>query len=304
MKLYNTVEVPVEEFASNLNLQIVYGGRGKVPVNSRNVTRPGLQLSGYFEHFDHNRIQVIGMAEHEYCATMSDQKKGKMFYELFSRNVPCLIVARSLEITQTVINEAKKFECPIFLSPNVTTHVVNDIYAYLTRLLAPETRRHGVLMDVSGVGVLIEGHAGIGKSELALELINRGHRLVADDSVIIRLVNDVLVGTSPERIRNYMEIRGLGIINVQTMWGPGSVRQEKTIDIVVELEKWDQEKKYDRIGDESLTENILGVDMFKLLIPVSPGRNIPTIIETAARKYRLKQNGYDAATELLEKVMK
>ena len=244
------------------------------------------------------------MAEHEYCATMSDQKKGKMFYELFSRNVPCLIVARSLEITQTVINEAKKFECPIFLSPNVTTHVVNDIYAYLTRLLAPETRRHGVLMDVSGVGVLIEGHAGIGKSELALELINRGHRLVADDSVIIRLVNDVLVGTSPERIRNYMEIRGLGIINVQTMWGPGSVRQEKTIDIVVELEKWDQEKKYDRIGDESLTENILGVDMFKLLIPVSPGRNIPTIIETAARKYRLKQNGYDAATELLEKVMK
>ena len=304
MQLYNTVKVPVEDFAKNLELEIVYEGRGYVPVNSRNVSRPGLQLTGYFEHFDTNRIQVIGMAEHEYCATMKVEKKAGAFNALFSRSIPCLIVTRSLEITETVIDEAKKYECPIFLSTNVTTHVINDIYAYLTRLLAPETRRHGVLMDVSGVGILIEGNAGIGKSELALELINRGHRLVADDCVIVRLVNDVLIGTAPERIRNYMEIRGLGIINIQTMWGPGSVRQEKTIDIVVQLEKWDSEKEYDRIGDVNITENILGVEKFKLLIPVSPGRNIPTIIETAARKYRLKQNGYDAAQELLDKVLR
>lgn len=304
MNSTNFIKVPVAEFVSELNLQTLYEGRGYVPVNSRNVSRPGLQLTGYFEHFDHNRIQVVGMAEHEYIKSKGEKEEVIAFKELFKRDVPCLIVTRSLGVSEAIIETAKEYQCPVFLSPNVTTHVINDIYSYLTRILAPETMRHGVLMDVSGVGVLIEGNAGIGKSELALELINRGHRLVADDSVIIRLVNDTLIGTAPERIRNYMEIRGLGIINIQTMWGPGSVRQEKTIDIVVQLEKWDETKEYDRIGDVNFTAEILGVERFKLLIPVSPGRNIPTIIETAARKYRLKQNGYDAAKELLEKALK
>ncbi len=298
-----TVNVSVEELAKELKLEIVSEGRGFIPLSSQNISRPGLQLTGYFEHFDHTRIQVIGMAEHEYVLGMEKSAATKVFNELFSRDIPCLIVSRGLSIPDEIKVAAEKNDCPIFSTPQITTQVINDAYAYLSRQLAQETMRHGVLMDVSGVGVLLEGNAGIGKSEIALELINRGHRLVADDSVIIRLINDKLVGTAPERIRNYMEIRGLGIINIQTMYGPGSVRMEKAVDIVVNLEKWDEGKEYDRIGDINLYEEILGVEVFKLLMPVSPGRNIPTIIETAARKFRLKQIGYDAAQELLEKAL-
>ena len=299
-----TVKVSVNDFAAALDLQVVVEGKGFIDLCSQNISRPGLQLTGYFEHFDRTRIQVIGMAEHEYIETLSPAAREKVCGQLFGRNIPCLIVARNLDIHKEIIDAAEKNNCPIFLSRQITTQVVNDIYAYLSRLLAHETMRHGVLMDVAGVGVLIEGDAGIGKSEIALELINRGHRLVADDCVIIRLINENLIGTAPEKIRNFMEIRGLGIINIQTMYGPGSVRQEKGIDIVVQLEKWDESKEYDRIGDVNITANILGIEKFKLLIPVSPGRNIPTIIETAARKYRLKQIGYDAAQELLEKTLK
>lgn len=296
-------KVSVDEFARAIGLTIVDEGRGVIPVESDNISRPGLQLTGYFEHFDRTRIQVIGMAEHEYLQTLKKEKKIKVFKELFSRNVPCIIVTRGLEITSEFLSVAREYGCPVFLSEKITTQVFNDVYNFIIRLLAPETMRHAVLLDVSGVGVLLEGNAGIGKSEIALELISRGHRLVADDCVVVRLVNDELIGTAPERIRNYMEIRGLGIINIQTMYGPGSVLEEKEIDIVVCLEKWDSEKKYDRIGDEQVVEKILGVERFKLVMPVSPGRNIPTIIETAARKYRLKQKGYDAAKELLQNTM-
>lgn len=298
------VNVTAEDFAKALDLTIMEKGRGIVPLCSRNIIRPGLQFTGYFEHFDHNRIQVIGMAEHEYMNGMPIDFTLSVFTELFRRNIPCLIISRGLSIKPEILKIAKDYGCPVFGSQQITTHLINQTYSYLSRLLAKETMVHGVLVDVSGVGILLEGDAGIGKSEIALELINRGHRLVADDCVIIRLINEHLSGTAPEKIRNYMEIRGLGIINIQTMYGPGSVRMEKGIDIVVKLERWDEKKEYDRIGDIDFTENILGVEVFKLLIPVTPGRNIPTIIETAAKKYRLKQVGYDAAHELLGKVLK
>ncbi len=298
------VNVTAEDFAKALDLTIMEKGRGIVPLCSRNIIRPGLQFTGYFEHFDHNRIQVIGMAEHEYMNGMPMDFTLSVFTELFRRNIPCLIISRGLGIKPEILKIAKDYGCPVFGSQQITTHLINQTYSYLSRLLAKETMVHGVLVDVSGVGILLEGDAGIGKSEIALELINRGHRLVADDCVIIRLINEHLSGTAPEKIRNYMEIRGLGIINIQTMYGPGSVRMEKGIDIVVKLERWDEKKEYDRIGDIDFTENILGVEVFKLLIPVTPGRNIPTIIETAAKKYRLKQVGYDAAHELLGKVLK
>ena len=298
------VNVTAEDFAKALDLTIMEKGRGIVPLCSRNIIRPGLQFTGYFEHFDHNRIQVIGMAEHEYMNGMPMDFTLSVFTELFRRNIPCLIISRGLGIKSEILKIAKDYGCPVFGSQQITTHLINQTYSYLSRLLAKETMVHGVLVDVSGVGILLEGDAGIGKSEIALELINRGHRLVADDCVIIRLINEHLSGTAPEKIRNYMEIRGLGIINIQTMYGPGSVRMEKGIDIVVKLERWDEKKEYDRIGDIDFTENILGVEVFKLLIPVTPGRNIPTIIETAAKKYRLKQVGYDAAHELLGKVLK
>lgn len=297
-------EVSAEEFARALNLQILESGRGYVPLASKNISRPGLQLAGYFEHFDRTRVQVVGMAEHEFLVGLGDDNMKRVIDELFGRDIPCLIVARNLDVPEVMSIAARKNGCPLFITGQTTTQIINDIYSYLNTLLAEETMLHGVLVDVSGVGILIEGDAGIGKSELALELVGRGHRLVADDCVVIRLINDNLVGTAPEKIRNYMEIRGLGIINIQTMYGPGSVRMEKTIDIVVCLEKWDENKEYDRIGDVNMTESILGVEKFKLLIPVSPGRNIPVIIETAARKYRLKQLGYDAAVELIEKTLK
>ncbi|MCI5837987.1 MAG: HPr(Ser) kinase/phosphatase [Christensenellaceae bacterium] len=299
-----TVNVTTEELAKTLGFSILENGRGSVPLCSRNISRPGLQFTGYFEHFDHTRIQVIGMAEHEYMNSLPMDFTLKVFTELFKRNIPCLIVSRNLKIAPEILELAKEYGCPVFGSEQITTHLINQAYSYLSRLLAKETMVHGVLVDVSGVGILLEGDAGIGKSEIALELINRGHRLVADDCVIIRLINDNLTGTAPEKIRDYMEIRGLGIINIQTMYGPGSVRKEKGIDIVVKLERWDEKKEYDRIGDIDFTENILGVDVFQLLIPVTPGRNIPTIIETAAKKYRLKQVGYDAAHELLGKVLR
>ena len=298
------VNVTAEDFAKALDLTIMEKGRGIVPLCSRNIIRPGLQFTGYFEHFDHNRIQVIGMAEHEYMNGMPMDFTLSVFTELFRRNIPCLIISRGLGIKPEILKIAKDYGCPVFGSQQITTHLINQTYSYLSRLLAKETMVHGVLVDVSGVGILLEGDAGIGKSEIALELINRGHRLVADDCVIIRLINEHLSGTAPEKIRNYMEIRGLGIINIQTMYGPGSVRMEKGIDIVVKLERWDEKKEYDRIGDIDFTENILGVEVFKLLIPVTPGRNIPTIIETAAKKYRLNQVGYDAAHELLGRVLK
>ena len=299
-----TIQVPVSDFAAALSMRVEFGGRGYVPLCSRDISRPGLQLTGYFEHFDRNRVQIIGMAEHEYIEMLPKERVREIFCKMFGRDIPCLIVSRNLDIHEEILSSAVKYGCPVFTTGKMTTQIFNDLYSYLSHLLAKEEMRHGVLMDVSGVGILIEGNAGIGKSEIALELIHRGHRLVADDCVIIKLIDDNLIGTAPEKIRNYMEIRGLGIINIQTMYGPGSVRAEKSVDIVVELERWDETKEYDRIGDVNITDSILGVEKFKLLIPVSPGRNIPTIIETAARKFRLKQNGYDAALELLEKTVK
>lgn len=295
--------VSVEDFASRLNMEILVKGRGEIPLCTKNISRPGLQLAGYFGHFEARRVQLMGMAEHEYLLGFDKSTAKRKLSAFFEKNVPCLIVSRSLEVSPSTMELAEHFGCPILRSQLTTTQVLNDVYAYLTHVLAPQKTVHGVMMDISGVGILIEGQAGVGKSELALELINRGHRLIADDCVILRLIDDRIVATAPERIRNYMEIRGLGIINVQTLYGPGSVSKEKHVDIVIRLEHWDSNKEYDRIGDEQLSTDVLGVPVFTMLIPVSPGRNIPTIVENAARKYRLKQVGYDAATELINNTL-
>ena len=184
-------------------------------------------------------------------------------------------------------------------SDRMTTTIINDLFLYLNRKLAPSTTMHGVLMDVSGVGILLTGHSGIGKSETAMELIKRGHRLVADDSVIVRKIMDSLVGTSPEMIRYFMELRGIGIINIKNMYGSGSILNEKEIELIMELENWEEGKAYDRLGEGSMYENILGVNVLKHTVPVKPGRNLSIIIEVAARNFRLKSMGYDAAQELI-----
>ena len=290
----------LDSFCGDLGLEIVFAGRGRVTLSSYSVTRPGLQLAGYFKYFDSSRIIVFGNSEYEYLRDLSPDIRRERVKMLFSyKDIPCLILSRDLPVLQEIIGEARKTGCPILRTEKVTTAIMNDLFFYLNKKLAPQTTIHGVLMDISGVGILITGHSGVGKSETAMELIKRGHRLVADDSVIIKKVSDSLIGTSPEMIRYFMELRGIGIINVKNMYGSGSFLNEKEIELVMELENWEEGKVYDRLGEGTLYETILGVKVMKHVIPVKPGRNLSIIIEVAARNFRLKSMGYDAAQELI-----
>lgn len=297
-------EVKLEKFATDLHLEIVYAGRGNLTLSSMSVERPGLALSGFFDYFDPTRVVVLGFSEHEYLRTFSEDVRRKKIADLLSKGgIPCIIVSRDLPVLSELSEEVRKVGCPIFRSPKPTTDLMSDLYIYLNRVLAPSTSNHGVLMEVFGVGVLLTGNSGVGKSETAMELIKRGHRLIADDSVIIKEIANELYGTAPEKIRYFMELRGIGIINVKSMYGSGSVLNEKKIDMEIRMERWQEGKEYDRIGDENTTEEILGVKIPKLIIPVSPGRNLAIIIEVAARNFRLKSMGYDAAEELLANSM-
>ena len=296
------VRVSVENFAKELELKLLSKGRGEIVLSSISVSRPGLQLSGYFVHFDHTRVQVIGSAENEFLKGMAKEDRYIALENLIKRQIPCLIVSRGLEIFPEVIELCEKYDCPLFSSDKITTVLINDVTAYKSELLVPTQVAHGVLVDVFGIGILITGKSGVGKSEIALDLVNRGHRLVADDSVIIKNINDRLIGKSPLNIRYFMEIRGIGIINVQQMFGPGAISPSKTIDIIAELSPWEEGKGYERIGTEDLYEEILGEKVLKVTIPVTPGRNIPIVLETAARQFRLKQAGYDAAADLMKSV--
>ena len=291
--------VSCKEFVQKLNLETVLEGRGELTLTTEDICRPGLQLAGYFEHFVPERIQVMGNAESKFLKGMPEKLKIEILDRFFATNFPCLIVSRNLEIDDYVIEGAKKYDIPLFKTADTTTHLVGCLNSYLTDLLAPTTILHGVMLDIMGIGVFIAGNAGIGKSEAALELILRGHRLVADDSVMVTGKNGVLMASCPQKIRHFMEVRGIGIVNVKNMFGPGSVLLEKSIDIMVNLVPWEEMPEYDRLGDEKRTENILGVNVHTVTIPVSPGRNIPIIIETAARKERLEQFGYSAVEELI-----
>ena len=286
----------LENFCGDLGLEIVFAGRGRVTLSSYSVTRPGLQLAGFFKYFDSSRILVFGNSEYEFLRDLSQEVRSERIKTLLSyRDIP----ARDLPVLHELIEEARLTGCPILRTDRVTTALMNDLFFYLNKKLAPSTTMHGVLMDVSGVGILLTGHSGIGKSETAMELIKRGHRLVADDSVIVKRVSETLVGTSPETIRYFMELRGIGIINIKNMYGSGSILNEKEIELVIELENWVEGKEYDRLGEGTLYENILGLKVLKHVVPVKPGRNLSIIIEVAARNFRLKSMGYDAAQELI-----
>ena len=294
----------LESFCSALDLEIVFAGRGRVMLSSYSVTRPGLQLAGYFKYFDATRIMVLGNAEYEFLRDLSPETRRERIRTLLSyKEIPCIILSRDLPALQEIIEEARLTGLPILRTDKVTTALMNDLFFYLNKKLAPSTTVHGVLMDVSGVGILITGHSGVGKSETAMELIKRGHRLVADDSVIIKRVADSLIGSSPELIHYFMELRGIGIINIKNMYGSGSILNEKEIELVMELENWDEGKEYDRLGDGTLYETILDRKVMKHIIPVKPGRNLSIIIEVAARNFRLKSMGYDAAQELISRTI-
>ncbi|HIZ08999.1 MAG TPA: HPr(Ser) kinase/phosphatase [Candidatus Borkfalkia avicola] len=294
----------LDNFCSDLGLEIVFAGRGRVTLSSYSVSRPGLQLAGYFKYFDSSRILIFGNSEYEFLRDLPPDVRRERVKMLFSyKDIPCLILSRDLPVLQEIIEEARQTGCPILRTDKVTTALMNDLFFYLNEKLAPSVTMHGVLMDISGVGILLTGHSGVGKSETAMELIKRGHRLVADDSVIIKKVADSLIGTSPEMIRYFMELRGIGIINIKNMYGSGSILNEKEIELVMELENWEEGKEYDRLGEGTLYEEILGVKVMKHVIPVKPGRNLSIIIEVAARNFRLKSMGYDAAQELIARTI-
>ena len=294
----------LDKFASDLGLEMLYAGRGIITLTTISVDRPGLRLAGFFSYFDTQRIMVIGLTEHEYMHSFPSDQRMEKIKKLFNcGEIPCVVFARDLPVLPEFMECARATSTPIFRTSKMTSSLIVDLSIYLNRLLAPMTTVHGVLMDVFGAGILLMGNSGVGKSETAMELIKRGHRLVADDSVVIRRIENELVGTAPDRIRYFMELRGIGIINVKNMYGSGAVMTEKEIELVMELEPWRKDKEYDRIGGEENVEAILGINVPKLTIPVSAGRNLAILIEVAARDQRLKNMGYDAASELIARTI-
>lgn len=297
--------VNVFDFEKQLNLQTVFPGRGTLTFSSMSVERPGLQLAGFFDYFDARRIVVLGLSEYEYLKTFTREERKAKLSRLFQYgDLPCVIMSRDLPVPDELLQAAQAVNCPILKSPKVTTDLMSDLYIYLNRLLAPMCTEHGVLLEVFGVGILLTGQSGVGKSETAIELIKRGHRLIADDCVIIKEVANELYGSCPDKIRYFLELRGIGVINVKNMYGSGSILNEKKIELVIQLETRQPNKDYDRIGDREEFVEYLGVSLPKLTIPVSPGRNLAIITEVAARNHRLKSMGDDAAKELMERCFK
>lgn len=293
----------VEEFSRILNLKIVNSGLGEMTFDTVNVNRPGLQLAGFFDYFGENRVQVMGSAEMTYFNAKPDEDKVMIMDMIMQHKLPCFIVTRNIKISPLFIEIFEKHKIPLFVSEMETSQFINNLIMYLNDVLAPTMTTHGVLVDVSGVGVLLSGKSGIGKSETALELVKRGHRLVADDAVVMKRINNKIYGSSPKIIRHFMEIRGIGILNVKSIFGVGAIVDEKRIDLVVEMENWNSETNYDRLTGNTLHEELLEIEVPKVRIPITAGRNLPIVIEAAATNFSLQQGGYDAASVLIEKCM-
>lgn len=268
-------------------------------VRSAELNRPGLQFVGYFDFFAHERPQVIGKVEMAYLDSLSDDVRVERLQHFFAYDMPCIIICRGMRPPEELLTMAKEHDVPVLATEMVTTKFFMRAINYLGRELAPRSTLHGVLVDVYGVGVLITGESGVGKSETALELVKRGHQLVADDVVDICRVNDNrLVGQSPENIRHFMEIRGIGIIDIRAMYGVSAVMTNRSIDMVIHLEPWKEKKSYDRLGLSEDFTTIMDVKVPQIVLPVRPGRNLAIIVEVAARNFSLKQMGYSAAKEL------
>ena len=267
------------------------------------INRPALQLSGYFEHFDSERVQIIGYVEYTFLEKLDMEKQKEVYKTLLSYKIPCIIFCRNLPPEQMLLDMAVEADVPIFITEKKTSAFTAEIIRWMNVQLAPCISIHGVLVDVYGVGVLIMGESGIGKSEAALELVKRGHRLVSDDVVEIKKVSDeTLVGSAPDITRHFIELRGIGIVDVKTLFGVLSVRETQNIDLVITLEEWNKEKEYDRLGLEEQYTEFLGNKVVCHQLPIRPGRNLAVIVETAAINYRQKKMGYNAAQELYKRV--
>lgn len=294
--------VSLSKIINELLLEIEYmpSKPEDILVSSRDVNRPGLELTGFFDFFDDKRIIILGNTEFAFLNRFGSEQKHHVLKNLFQRKPPAVIIARDLKPMDELVRAAKEFEVPVLRSSDSTSSLSAALISFLNVELAPRITRHGVLVEVYGEGVLLTGDSGVGKSETAIELIKRGHRLIADDAVEIRRVSKKsLVGSSPENIRHFIELRGIGIINARRIFGMGSVKVTEKIDIVINMEAWDSSKVYDRMGMETENTEILDVSVPVLTIPVKPGRNLAVIIEVAAMNNRQKKMGYNAAHELL-----
>lgn len=298
--------VRTEDLLNNFDLTIVAGKDGiHREITTSDISRPGIEMTGYFKYYPKERLQLIGKTEMAYFLDLDEEQQYIRADRLCTDVTPCVVVSRGMDIPEALIEAANASGVPILRSPRKTTRVISRLTNYLEIKFAPFTAIHGVLVDINGVGVLIMGQSGVGKSETALELVKRGHRLVADDSVEIRQEDyDELIGNPPSLIKHLLEIRGLGIIDVMTLFGAGAVRNFKKISFVVNLELWDEEKQYDRLGLDEDIMKIMDVSLPKATIPVRPGRNLAVIIEVAAMNFRLKRMGINAAEDFSERLTK
>jgi len=299
--------VTLKEIVEEFQLEVVTASEvlENVLVTTPDVNRPGLQLAGYLDYFGADRVQIIGKVETSYLESLTAKERYDRLDKLFSYSFPCAVITRGLEVFPEMIEVSKKYKIPILRTQDITSIFLGGLIRYLNVQLAPRVTRHGVLVEVYGEGILILGESGVGKSETALELVKRGHRLIADDLVEIRRVSDkTLLATAPDRIRHFIEIRGVGILDVKNLYGMGSVKVMETISLIINLELWDENKNYDRLGlDEQYTE-ILGIKIPSLTIPVRPGRNLAIIVEVAAMNTRQKSMGYNAAKVLSDRMMR
>lgn len=301
-----TVSTFLKEKGEDLKLNLMAGKDGlSREINVFEINRPGLALTGYLEHFPQKRIQIVGSLEHSYLSSIPKDKAEESLSKLLSfKNVPCFIVTRGLEINNELAKVFEKYKVPLLQSSLRTSQLVSNLSFYLEDKLAVSTRAHGVLVSVYGLGVLIVGNAGIGKSECALELVKRGHMLVADDVVEIRRRSgSILMGRGEEIIKHHMEVRGLGIINVRSLFGIGFILDESRIELVIRLEDWDPSKEYERVGLEERTTTVLDVKVPEVILPVRPGRNLAVLVEIASLNQRLKNQGHYTAQELNQRLI-
>ena len=303
--MIDTYSVLLKTLVQELNLQVAHASSDfdSIRLTVEDVARPGLQLAGYFDHFEPMRLQVMGNVEMSYLAKLPQPDRARVYDRLFSYKFPALLIARDIIPDEQCMEMARKHNVSILCSCEPTSALVSTIITYLKAALAPRITRHGVLVEVYGEGILLIGDSGIGKSEAAVELLKRGHRLIADDAVEIKKIGtNLLVGTAPELIRNYIELRGIGIINVAKLFGMGAVRSQNEINLVVNIVPWNTQEVYDRLGLEDQYMEILGVNIPLNTIPITPGRNLAMILEVAAMNNRQKKMGYNAALEFTEQI--
>jgi HPr kinase/phosphorylase len=297
-------KVKVSDLVKQFHMEVVCGEEGLTRVITvADLYRPGLEMAGYFNYHPRERVQILGKTELTFFNTLTEDVRQDRMKRLCNEETPCILITRGMDVPEELINAATEKQMPVIRSKVPTTTLASQITDFLENKLAPTTTIHGVLVDIYGIGILISGTSGIGKSETALELVKRGHRLIADDAVEIRQsAPNILVGNAPELIKHLLEIRGVGIINVMTLFGAGAIRNNTRISVVINLEIWQQDKQYDRLGLDEETTRIIDTDVPLVTIPVRPGRNLAVIVEVAAMNFRLKRMGYNAAQQFTNKL--